>query len=400
MDDATKPVRNRQRFCTRDTITLANWRTRPYSFWSFRNVSEMVRSARIATSDPRALPAIARNQEALTKPAWPGAEQSTAELLARAQTDSIVVSRNAGILWEWHAPGVDRNDPHLVFSISKSIAALVAGILEDQGLLEPDATVAELVPEVRGSAYEDATIRNLLDMRVSLDFDESYLSEEALCTISARHGMESRRSETAARRPACSPSCAVSDMTAHPHGGDHAYLSPNSRHARYRSRTRKRRAFLGIVFNSSCGNLLAHRQTLSSPLTISARRALRAGSPYARMICSRWVRCCSRTAAHRQAKLFRKPGLRTCEHKATPGAWRRGSQAGFLKNGRYRSNWYQVGGDSSAYLAAGIHGQFLYCDPGHRYGRLYAHRRSTNRRTMRSIKRCWRCSPRSAMIGT
>jgi hypothetical protein len=77
----------------RDTITLANWRTRPYSFWSFRNVSEMVRSARIATSDPRALPAIARNQEALTQPAWPGAEQSTAELLARAQTDSIVVSR-------------------------------------------------------------------------------------------------------------------------------------------------------------------------------------------------------------------------------------------------------------------------------------------------------------------
>ena len=43
--------------------------------------------------------------------------------------------------------------------------------------------------------------------------------------------------------------------------------------------------------------------------------------------------------------------------------WARGSQAVFLKTGRYRNNWYQVGGGSNAFLAAGIHGQFLYCDP-------------------------------------
>ena len=43
--------------------------------------------------------------------------------------------------------------------------------------------------------------------------------------------------------------------------------------------------------------------------------------------------------------------------------WARGTQAGFLKTGRYRNNWYQVGGGSNAFLAAGIHGQFLYCDP-------------------------------------
>jgi len=44
-------------------------------------------------------------------------------------------------------------------------------------------------------------------------------------------------------------------------------------------------------------------------------------------------------------------------------AWTRGTQASFLKKGRYRNNWYQVGGGSNAFLAAGIHGQFLYCDP-------------------------------------
>ena len=50
-------------------------------------------------------------------------------------------------------------------------------------------------------------------------------------------------------------------------------------------------------------------------------------------------------------------------HNADEDVWARGSQAGFLKTGRYRNNWYQVGGGSNAFLAAGIHGQFCYCDP-------------------------------------
>jgi CubicO group peptidase (beta-lactamase class C family) len=345
----------------RDTITLANWRTRPYSFWSFRNVSEMVRSARIATSDPRALPAIARNQEALTQPAWPGAEQSTAELLARAQTDSLLVSRNAGILWEWHAPGVDRNDPHLVFSISKSIAALVAGILEDQGLLEPDATVAELVPEVRGSAYEDATIRNLLDMRVSLDFDESYLSQGAYARYRRAMGWNPATgdgSETAGMLALLR----TLGKAAHPHGGDHAYLSPNC-------------DMLGIVLERASGERFADlcSRLLWQPLAASADAFITVdnlGAPrtaggmsvrphdllaLGEMLLSGGVGKHGRIISERWIKDMRTNG--------DADAWRRGTQADFLAHGRYRSNWYQIGGGSNAFLAAGIHGQFLYCDP-------------------------------------
>ncbi|MCY0148130.1 hypothetical protein OEG84_10505 [Hoeflea sp. G2-23] len=36
----------------RHAITLTNWRTRPYCFWSFRHVAEMVRSARDQGSSP------------------------------------------------------------------------------------------------------------------------------------------------------------------------------------------------------------------------------------------------------------------------------------------------------------------------------------------------------------
>jgi CubicO group peptidase (beta-lactamase class C family) len=345
----------------RNEITLANWRTRPYSFWSFRNVSEMVRSARIRTSDPRSLPAAAGNPEMIAQSAWPGAQQSVGELLARAQADSFLVSRKGQILSEWHAPGVDRNDPHLIFSISKSIAALIAGILEDQGLLRADSTVAELVPEIRGSAYEDATIRDLLDMRVSLDFDESYLSQGAYARYRRAMGWNPSIGD-GSETEGMLALLRTLDKAEHAHGGDHAYLSPNS-------------DMLGIVLERASGERFADlcSRLLWQPLAASADAFITVdnlGAPrtaggisvrphdllaLGEMLLADGTGKHGRVVSERWIKDMRTTG--------DPDAWARGTQADFLEHGRYRSNWYQVGGGSNAFLAAGIHGQFLYCDP-------------------------------------
>ncbi|WP_420407117.1 serine hydrolase domain-containing protein [Hoeflea sp.] len=345
----------------RDQISLANWRTRPYSFWAFRNVSEMVRSARIKTSAPRNLPPLAGNPDLLAQPAWSGASLTVSSLLERAEVDSFLASRNGRTICEWQTAGVDRNDPHLVFSISKSIAALVAGILEDQGALDPETPVGDIVPEIGGSAYEDTTVRHLLDMRVSLDFDESYLSQDAYA----------RYRRAMAWNPSVGDGSETAGMLAflktlgkadHPHGGDHAYLSPNS-------------DMLGIVlerasgerFSDLCTRLLWEPigatadafitvDNLGAPRTAGGmslrphdllalgQMLLDGGTgPRGRIVSERWIN--------------------DMQTAGDPGVWARGTQADFLAHGRYRSNWYQVGGGSDAFLAAGIHGQFLYCDP-------------------------------------
>ena len=54
--------------------------------------------------------------------------------------------------------------------MSKSLTALVAGILADRGVLDPDAPVTGYLPEAAGSAYGDATVRYVLDMAVSIRF--------------------------------------------------------------------------------------------------------------------------------------------------------------------------------------------------------------------------------------
>ena len=337
----------------RETITLSNWRTRPYSFWAFRNVAEMVRSSRIKTTTPSALPQVAENPELL-------ARHSISDLLARTETDSFILSKNGQLVCEWHAAGVDRSDPHLIFSISKSITALMAGILQDQGVLDPSTLVGTLVPEAADSAYADATVQHLLDMRVSLDFDESYLSQEAYARY--RRAMSWNPPSSEGNDEAMLSFLCSLQKASGPHGGDHDYLSPNS-------------DMLGIVleratgerFPDLCARLLWQPlgATSDAYITVDPEGAPRtAGGVSCRphdLLAIGQMLINGGTANGKQ--IVSPRWIADMQQNGDEGVWARGTQASFLKTGRYRNNWYQVGGSSNAFLAAGIHGQFLYCDP-------------------------------------
>jgi CubicO group peptidase (beta-lactamase class C family) len=75
---------------------------------------------------------------------------------------------------EWYAPHQDPADLHIIFSVSKSVAGLLAGCLAGRGLLTLDAPVTMYVPEVAGSGFDGAAVRDLLDMTVNLRFNEDY----------------------------------------------------------------------------------------------------------------------------------------------------------------------------------------------------------------------------------
>ncbi|TGV29444.1 class A beta-lactamase-related serine hydrolase, partial [bacterium M00.F.Ca.ET.168.01.1.1] len=60
-----------------------------------------------------------------------------------------------------------------------SVTAILAGILEGGGVFDAEAPVTEYIPEAEGSAYGDASVRNVLDMTVSLDFEEAYLDPQS-----------------------------------------------------------------------------------------------------------------------------------------------------------------------------------------------------------------------------
>ena len=160
-----------------DQVTLANWRTAPFNKWAFRHVREIVPSADIPNapgdvwklaSDPKDFASFHFERN--------GTQYGIDKFISETDTDGLVILHRGKVVLERYENGMTSETPHILMSVSKSLTAIVAGILVERGKLDPENKVVSLIPELRDSVYSDATVRHVLDMRIGIDFDEDYLA--------------------------------------------------------------------------------------------------------------------------------------------------------------------------------------------------------------------------------
>ena len=129
-------------------LNLSNWRQSPYSQWSFHHVREViptepVLARRGATSewqtDKRPLDSLEFEGRA-------GERWSLQQLYQATSTDALLVAQQGKLVHEWFAHDAIEQLPHIVFSVSKSITATLAGVLVEQGLLDPGKPVLDYLP--------------------------------------------------------------------------------------------------------------------------------------------------------------------------------------------------------------------------------------------------------------
>jgi CubicO group peptidase (beta-lactamase class C family) len=347
----------------RSDVRLDNWRQAPWNRWAFRHVCELVPTARIAATPGLAedpfVDADALIRETL---AIDGGKATIAEILRKTSTDALVVMQAGRIVADYHAPNFTLASRHILFSASKSVTAVVAGILHADGLLDVDEIVSRYVPELAASAYADARVRDVLDMRVSLDFTETYQDPRGDFARYRRAGL------LEPCKPGDTPETLVGFLAtlkkgAGDHGGPFYYASPNS-------------DVLGLVIERASGQRFADvaAARLWQPLgakqdayvTVDAAGSARTGGGL----------CMTPRDLARLGEMMRSGGIangrRIVEeawvHDTVTGgsveAWRQGTFVDWLPNGRYRNKWYQSGNAGNAFFALGIHGQWLYVDPG------------------------------------
>lgn len=93
----------------------------------------------------------------------------------RAVTGAIIL-KNGEIVHESYYEGTSREDLRISWSIAKSYLSALFGILHAQGYVDNlDDPVTRYAPQLIGSAYDAATVRNVLQMSTGVVFDEDYL---------------------------------------------------------------------------------------------------------------------------------------------------------------------------------------------------------------------------------
>lgn len=345
----------------RSAVTLENWRTAPFSRFSFGHVEEVVPSARIAATAeyPEGSP-IGSGLLGQALPEGLAGQPHVLAYLDYAHTDAFVLMKAGKIVAEHYAPHAGIDQRHIVFSISKSLTALVIATLEADGLIDPKAPVTDLLPEAAGSAYGDCTIRDVLDMRVSLAFDEAYLNTDGAYAHYRRATLWNPADKSQPNETLLAFLMTL-QKDAHPHGGAHFYASPNS-------------DLLGILIERATGERYADvlSDRLWKPLgaknhasvTVDAEGTARAAGG---------ISVTARDLA-RVGEMLRNSGI-VEGRRLIPQAWLTDmltagdhqawvdGKSNFFPNGRYRSQWYQSGEPDGAFCAIGIHGQWLYVDP-------------------------------------
>lgn len=110
------------------------------------------------------------------------------EALHDTYTDGILVLHRGRCVYERYFGALAKHVPHCCFSITKSYAATLAATLVHDGVLDETRRIPHYLPEMRGTAYEDASLRELLDMQIGVAYSELYADPRAEIWDYARAG--------------------------------------------------------------------------------------------------------------------------------------------------------------------------------------------------------------------
>ena len=154
--------------------TLGNWRLPPFNREAFSKVREIMPTASINWNKGPAVQDYDSTNRKLSVKLKENKEASLDEFLNQTTVDAFQVSHRGKNVYKWHSQYCSPSMPHIIFSVSKSLTALLIGCIIEEGLTTEETLLSQIIPETKGSAFEDASVRNLLDMSVSSNFTEDY----------------------------------------------------------------------------------------------------------------------------------------------------------------------------------------------------------------------------------
>ncbi|MEM7643945.1 MAG: serine hydrolase, partial [Pseudomonadota bacterium] len=86
----------------------------------------------------------------------------------------LVVLRDGAILHESYHQGTGPDDRRISWSVAKSVLSMLTGILVGEGRVALTDPVTRHAPQLAGSAYDGATLEDVLQMESGVEFDEDY----------------------------------------------------------------------------------------------------------------------------------------------------------------------------------------------------------------------------------
>lgn len=336
----------------------------PQTRWSFSNFRQLMPTTQVSrgTGAPLALPRALRGDlDAVSfVPLGKDTPMTWGQAFDANYTDGIVVLHKGRIVYERYAGALRPEGQHISMSVTKSFFGTLGAMLVAEGKLDENAPVTRYVPELKDSAFGDATIRQVLDMRTGLKYSENYLDPNAEVWQHTRAGGVLPR-PPGYQGPQTFYEFLQTVKKEGEHGGQFAYKTVNS-------------DALGWVIRratgQSIGQLLSERIWSRLGMEQDAYFTVDSvGNEFAGGGLNAGLRDMARFG-----EMMRNHGkfngqqiipAAVVQDIAKGGDKSAFPQASFptLPGWSYRNMWWVSNNEHGAYSARGIHGQAIYIDP-------------------------------------
>jgi len=92
----------------------------------------------------------------------------------------LLVIKDGKIAYERYGLGNDENSKWISYSVAKSVVSMLIGAaIKDGYIRNVDESVTDYLPQLKGSSYDQSSIRNILQMASGVEWDEDYADPEA-----------------------------------------------------------------------------------------------------------------------------------------------------------------------------------------------------------------------------
>ncbi|MDE2398517.1 MAG: serine hydrolase [Burkholderiales bacterium] len=155
----------------------------PQYRWTFANFRQLLPTTNVSRGDAAVavLPRAERSDidGVSFQPLGSTDTMTWARSLEANYTDAIIVLHKGRVVYERYFGVMDASRPHAAMSVTKSLFGTLAAMLVAEGTLDPNALVTRYIPELKDTAYGDASVREVMDMTVGVKFSEDYADPQA-----------------------------------------------------------------------------------------------------------------------------------------------------------------------------------------------------------------------------
>ncbi len=156
------------------------WDRAPYNRWSFQHIREILPTVEVWRGEgavwelPQKLHDLSELELTSAVATGKAVTISVNHWLNNSYTDGFLVMHRGEIVFERYMNHMHHRSLHLSQSMAKSVTASVAGILIGRRLLDPGTQVVHYLPELTHTAWNGATVQQVMDMTTGVRYVEDY----------------------------------------------------------------------------------------------------------------------------------------------------------------------------------------------------------------------------------